>query len=324
MAPSDPSELQTLEAKRRATLAFLVFLLLFASLDLLTLNPHAAFALIFALFLYLGYAREAGRVLREEAARRLGLAFAPKGELPKVSLGGREIVAVPLLPEGEPEAHGELRGRLPSGHPFRRFEVDLYGARRFGPVGYRFLGTLYWVELPRSFPPLHLAPKGWPTYPRERWPFFLALLGLLGALLALLARHLLGLPALKPGTSLLLLLVFPALFLYLLAAWRAATRELGRRVVLEGELASRFRAWGYWDPIGEDTALGRALFRLWKAVGPFWLRVEGAHLFLAFPGGGPPASPFLSPKAALGRWEERVRRELSLLRELVLSLGDEV
>ena len=54
-------------------------------------------------------ALEAGRVLEEEAARRLGLAFSPKPELP----------AVPLLPEGEPKAYGEYRGEV-LGLPFRR------------------------------------------------------------------------------------------------------------------------------------------------------------------------------------------------------------
>jgi hypothetical protein len=72
----------------------------------------------------------------------------------------------------------------------------------------------------------------------------LAFLGLSGVLLALLARHLAGLPVLKPGTSPLLLLAFPALFLYLFAAWGVATREAGPEVALEGELARRFRAWG--------------------------------------------------------------------------------
>jgi len=78
----------------------------------------------------------------------------------------------------------------------------------------------------------------------------LALLGLSGALLALLARHLAGEPVLKPGTSPLLLLAFPALYLYLFAAWRAATMRIGPEVALEGELARRFRAWGTWDSIG--------------------------------------------------------------------------
>jgi hypothetical protein len=118
-----------------------------------------------------------------------------------------------LFPEGEPEVYGEHRGEA-LGHPFRRFEAQAYGARRFGAVGYRFTGVLYEVGLPRSFPPLHLAPRGWPTYPRERWPFLLAFLGLSGVLLALLARHLAGHPVLKPGTSPLLLLAFPAFYLY--------------------------------------------------------------------------------------------------------------
>ena len=312
--------MRALEAKRRFTLVLLSALLLLAPLGLLNLNPYTALSLFLALFPYWGYAREARWVLEEEVARRLGLAFSPKGELPKVALPGvGEVVAVPLLPEGEPEVHGELRGEM-LGHPFRRFEVEVYGARRFGLVGYRFSGVLYQVELPRSFPPLHLAPRGWPTYPRERWPFLLALLGLLGVLIIIFARHLTGLPVLKPGASPLLFLVLPALFLYLLAAWRVATRELGRRVALEGELLRRFRAWGYLDPIGEDTPLGQALLGLWEVVGPFWLRVEGSSLFLAFPGGGPPASPFLPPEAALRRWEERLRREVGALEELVGAL----
>ena len=112
--------------------------------------------------------------------------------------------AASLFPEGEPEVYGEIRGEV-LGRPFRRFEVQVYGA-----VGYRFTGVLYEVALPRPFPPLHLAPRGWPTYPRERWPFLLNLLLLSGVLLA---RHLAGHPALKPGTS-LLLLAFPALYLH--------------------------------------------------------------------------------------------------------------
>jgi len=188
-----------------------------------------------------------------------------------------------LFPEGEPEVYGEIQGEV-LGHPFRRFEVQVYGARRFGAVGYRFTGVLYEVELPRPFPFLHLAPRGWPTYPRERWPFLLAFLGLSGVLLALLARHLAGLPVLKPGTSPLLLLAFPALYLYLFAAWRVATREAGTQVALEGELAQRFRAWGYWEPIGEDTLLGRFLLRVREFFGPYWLRVEDGKLYLAFPG----------------------------------------
>jgi len=301
--------MRALEAKRRATLVFLAVLFLLAILSALRVSPFAVLPLLLAVFAYVGYAQEARRVLGEEAAKRLGLVFSPKPELP----------AVPLLPEGEPKAHGEYRGEV-LGRPFRRFEVQVYGARRFGAVGYRFTGVLYEVELPRPFPPLHLAPRGWPTYPRERWPFLLALLGLLGALVALLARHLLGLPVLKPGVSPLLLLVFPALFLYLLAGWRAATREIGPRVALEGELARRFRAWGYIGPIGEGTALGCALLRLWRTVGPFWLRVEGAHLFLAFPGGWMLANPLVPPEADLRRWEARLKREVGVLEDLVLAL----
>jgi hypothetical protein len=197
-------------------------------------------------------------------------------------------------------------------------------------VGHRFTGVLYEVEPPRPFPFLHLAPRGWPTYPGERWPFLLALLGLLGVLLALLARHLAGLPVLKPGTSPLLLLVFPALFLYLFAAWRVATREAGPEVALEGELARRFRAWGYWEPIGavhlgcrgpkEDTPLGRALLEARKVLGPFWLRVEGGKLYLAFPEGGLPTSPLLSPEAVLARWEARLRGEMGALEGLIRAL----
>jgi hypothetical protein len=153
-------------------------------------------------------AQEAGRVLGEEAARRLGLVFSPGPP------SGEDPPAVPLLPEGEPKAYGEYRGEV-LGRPFRRFEVQVYGARRFGAVGYRFTGVLYEVELPRPSPFLHLAPRGWPTYPGERWPFLLAFLGLSGVLLALLARHFSGLPVLKPGTSPLLpLITLPALFLY--------------------------------------------------------------------------------------------------------------
>ena len=80
-----------------------------------------------------------------------------------------------LFPAGEPEVYGEIRGEV-LGRPFRRFEVQVYGA-----VGYRFTGVLYEVELPRPFPPLHPAP-------RERWPFLLALLGLSGVLLARRSR----------------------------------------------------------------------------------------------------------------------------------------
>jgi hypothetical protein len=299
-----------LEAKRRGALALLAVLFLLAILSALGVSPYAAFLPLFlAVFTYAGYAQEARRVLGEEAAKRLGLVFSPKPELP----------AVPLLPEGEPEAYGEYRGEV-LGLSFRRLEVQVYGARRFGAVGHRFTGVLYELELPRPFPFLYLAPRGWPTYPRERWPFLLALLGLLGVLLALLARHLAGLPVLKPGTSPLLLLVFPALFLYLFAAWRAATRGIGPEVALEGKLARRFRAWGRWDSIGEDTPLGRALLEARKVLGPYWLRVEGGKLYLAFPGGGLPTSPFLSPEAALARWEARLRREMGALEGLIRAL----
>ncbi len=305
--------MRALEAKRRATLVFLAALLLFAVLTALRVSPWAAlFPLFLAIFTYVGYAQEAGRVLGEEAARRLGLGFFPKAELP----------AVPLLPEGEPEAYGEHRGEV-LGRPFRRFEVQVYGARRFGAVGYRFTGVLYEVELPRVFPPLHLAPRGWPTYPRERWPFLLALLGLSGGLLALLALHLAGHPVLKPGTSPLLPLVaFPALFLYLFAAWRVATREAGPEVALEGELAQRFRAWGAWDSIGENTPLGQALLAMGRFLGPYWLRVEDGKLYLAFPEGGLPTSPLLSPEAALARWEARLRGEMGALEGLLQALGE--
>jgi hypothetical protein len=148
----------------------------------------------------------------------------------------------------------------------------------------------------------------------------LALLGLSGGLLALLALHLAGLPVLKPGTSPLLLLAFPALFLYLLAAWRVATRGIGPEVALEGELARRFRAWGTWDSIGEKTPLGQALLEARKALGPFWLQVIGKNLYLAFPERGLPTSPLLSPEAALARWEARLRGEMGALEGLLRAL----
>jgi hypothetical protein len=148
----------------------------------------------------------------------------------------------------------------------------------------------------------------------------LALLGLSGVLLALLARHLAGHPALKPGTSPLLLLVFPALYLYLFAAWRVATREAGPEVALEGELARRFRAWGTWDSIGADAPLGRVLLRAREVFGPFWLQVEDGKLYLAFPGRGLPTSPLLSPEAALARWEARLRGEMEALEGLIRAL----
>jgi hypothetical protein len=303
-----------LEAKRRGFLALLAFFFFLAVLGALE-DPYAALPpLLITVLIRAGYAQRAKEILEEKAAKRLGLVFSPKPELP----------AVPLLPEGEPKAHGEHRGKV-LGRPFRRFEVQVYGARRFGAVGYRFTGVLYEVELPQSFPFLHLAPRGWPTYPGERWPFLLALLGLSGVLLALLARHLAGHPVLKPGTSPVLLLAFPALYLYLLAAWRVATREAGPQVALEGELARRFRAWGTWDSIGENTPLGQALLAMGRFLGPFWLQVAEEKLYLAFPGSGLPTSPLLSPEAALARWEARLRGEMGALEGLLRALeaGDQ-
>jgi hypothetical protein len=306
--------MRSLEAKRRGTLALLAALLLLAILTALRVNPFAAIPLFLAVFAFLGYAREAGRVLGEEAARRLGLAHSP--ELPP----GEVPLALLVLLGGEPKAHREFRGEV-LGLPFRRFEVDSYAARRFGAVGYRFTGVLYEVGLPRPFPPLHLAPRGWPTYPRERWPFLLVFLTLSAIVFSLLARHLAGHPVLKPGTSPLLLLAFPALYLYLFAAWRVATRGIGPEVALEGELAWRLRAWGRWDSIGEDTPLGQALLEARKVLGSFWLRVEGGKLYLAFLG-GLPTSPLLSPEAVLARWEGRLRGELGALEGLLMALAE--
>jgi hypothetical protein len=298
-----------LEAKRRGFLALLAFFFFLAVLSALE-DPYAALPPLFiAVLIRAGYAQRAKEILEEKAAKRLGLAFFRKPELPAVS----------LLPEGEPKAHGEHRGEV-LGHSFRRLEVQAYGARRFGAVGYRFTGVLYEVELPRPFPFLHLAPGGWPTYPRERWPFLLAFLGLSGVLLALLARHFSGLPVLKPGTSPLLLLAFPALYLYLFAVWRVATRGIGPEVALEGELAQRFRAWGTWDSIGENTPLGQALLEMGRFLGPFWLQVMDRSLYLAFPGSGLPTSPLLSPEAALARWEARLRGEMGALEGLLRAL----
>jgi hypothetical protein len=148
----------------------------------------------------------------------------------------------------------------------------------------------------------------------------LVFLTLSGIVFVLLERHLAGLPVLKPGTSPLLLLAFPALYLYLFAAWRAATREAGPEVALEGELARRFRAWGRWEPIGADTPLGRALLEARKTLGPFWLQVIGRSLYLAFPEGGLPTSPLLSPEAALARWETGLRGEIEALEGLLRAL----
>jgi hypothetical protein len=214
-----------------------------------------------------------------------------------------------LFLAGEPEVYGEIRGEV-LGRPFRRCEVQVYAARRFGAVGYRFTGFLYEVGLPRPFPPLHLAPRGWPTYPRERWPFILNLLLLSGIVLSLLTRHLAGHPVLKPGTSPLLLLAFPAFYLYLFAAWRVVTGGIGLEVALEGKLARRLRAWGRWEPIGENTPLGQALLEARKILGPFWLRVEGERLYLAF------------PEKFFPREEAGLRRELGALEGLLWALGE--
>ena len=304
--------IEALEAKRRGVLILLAVLFSLAVLSALRVSPWVAlFPLFLAVFAYVGYAQGAKRVLGEEAARRLGLAFSPEPELP----------AFPLLSQGEPEVYGEIRGEV-LGRPFRRFEVQVYGARRFGAVGYRFTGVLYEVELPSSFPPLHLAPRGWPTFPRERWPFLLAFLGLSGGLLALLARHLAGLPVLKPGTNPLLLLAFPALYLYRFAAWRVATREIGPQVALGGELARRFRAWGYWDPIDGNTPLGQALLKVERVLGPFWLRVEDRKLHLAFPEKNVLTTPLISSEKALVWWKTKLREEMWALEKLLLALEE--
>ena len=200
-----------------------------------------------------------------------------------------------LFPEGEPEVYGEIRGEV-LGRPFRRCEVQVYAARRFGAVGYR-------VELPRAFPPLHLAP-------RARWPFLFAFLTLSGIVFSLLARYLAGHPVLKPGTSPLLLLALPAFYLYLFAAWKVATEGIGPEVALEGELARRLRAWGRWEPIGEDTPLGQALLEARKILGPFWLRVEGERLYLAF------------PEKFFPREEAGLRGEVGALEGLLRALGE--
>jgi len=137
-----------LEAKRRGALALLAFFLFLAVLGALE-GPYAALPpLLIAVLIRAGYAQRAKEILEEKAAKRLGLAFFRKPEPPAVS----------LLPEGEPEAYGEYRGEV-LGLSFRRLEVQVYGARRFGAVGYRFTGVLYEVELPRPSPPLHLAPS---------------------------------------------------------------------------------------------------------------------------------------------------------------------
>ena len=125
--------MRALEARRYGTLVLLAALLLLAVLSALDANPFFAIPLLLAVFAFLGYAREAGRVLGEEAARRLGLAFSPGPP------SGEDLLAVPLFLEGEPKAYGEYRGEV-LGRPFRRCEVQVYAARRFGAVGYRFTG----------------------------------------------------------------------------------------------------------------------------------------------------------------------------------------
>ena len=81
--------MRALETKRRVFLALLAALLLLTVLTAVRVSPFAVLPLFLAVLVYVGYAQEARRVLGEEAARRLGLAFSPKPELP----------AVPLLPE---------------------------------------------------------------------------------------------------------------------------------------------------------------------------------------------------------------------------------
>jgi len=154
--------MKALEAKRRGTLALLAVLFLLAILSALGVSPYAALLPLFlAFFVFLGYAQEVRRVLEEEAAKRLGLTSSPKPELP----------AIPLLPEGEPKAYGEYRGEV-LGRPFRRFGVQVYEARRFGAVGYRFTGVLYEVELPRPFPLSTWPPGAGPPTPGSAGPSF--------------------------------------------------------------------------------------------------------------------------------------------------------
>jgi len=105
--------MRALEAKRRGVLVLLAVLFLLAVLGALEANPFAAILLLPAAFALWGYAQEAGRVLGEEAAKRLGLAFSPG--LPS----GEDLLAVPLFLEGEPKAYGKYRGEV-LGRPFRR------------------------------------------------------------------------------------------------------------------------------------------------------------------------------------------------------------
>lgn len=199
--------------------------------------------------------------------------------------------------------------------------MDVYVARRFGTVGHRFTGVLYEVELPRPFPFLHLAPKGWPTYPRDRWPFFFDLFWLSAILLVLLSRLLAGYPILKPGTS-SLLLIFPTSYFYLFTAWKGATMGVGSEVALEGELARRFRAWGEVGSIRQDTPLGRVLLEIRRARWPFWLRVEDRKLYLAFPASFFPMNPLLSSEKVLAREKDQIKWELKAIEELLRALEE--
>jgi len=89
-----------------------------------------------------------------------------------------------------------------------------------------------------------------------------------------------------------------------------ATRGIGPEVALEGELARRLRAWGRWEPIGEDAPLGQALLEARKVLGSFWLRVEGERLYLAF------------PEKFCSWWEAGLRGELGALEGLLRALGE--
>lgn len=62
------------------------------------------------------------------------------------------------------------------------------------------------------------------------------------------------------------------------------------------------------------------LLALLSFLNPNLIRVEGAHLFLAFPGRGVSTNPFLPPEATLRRWAERLRREMGALEGLVGAL----
>jgi hypothetical protein len=70
----------------------------------------------------------------------------------------------------------------------------------------------------------------------------------------------------------------------------------------------------------EGTPLGQALLEARKVLGPFWLQVMERSLYLAFPEGGLPTNPLLSPEAALARWEARLREEMGALEGLIRAL----